>query len=102
MHVSAMKVPEADNGKHPVVVFESQLVQVWNKTTTEFQGPKAVIYLAFHSPVAYSSPENAVLCRIFAKMVDDLLNELSYDAHLAGLDFSLHPTTSGLLVTFAG
>ena len=86
----------------PTIVLDSELVQLWHKTTTEFKAPKAVMYLAFHSPAAYLSPENAILCRIFAKLVDDELNELSYDAYLAGLDFSVRPTTYGFLVSFSG
>lgn len=90
------------NTSPPEIVLETKLLQIWHKTTTEFNSPKAVVYLSFHNPEAYSSPENAVLCRIFGKLVDDTLNELSYDAHLAGLDFGILPTLSGILVSFSG
>jgi len=51
---------------------------------------------------AYASPEAAVLTKVFALLVDDYLNEVAYDAELAGLSFSIRSTTSGFLVSFYG
>ena len=87
---------------HPQIIFESPLVQLWHKTETKFRAPKAVVYLSCQSAEAYQTPEMAVLCRIFTKLVEDNLSELSYDAHLAGLDFGINATTSGFLVSFSG
>jgi len=57
---------------------------------------------AFHCPEAYTTPEAAVLTRLFVKMLDDRLSELSYDAELAGLGYSILNTTYGFLVSFGG
>lgn len=95
-------MPDKHQDAEPEVVFETALVQLWHKTVTKFNTPKAVIYLACESPDAYQSPEKAVQSRVWAKLVEDVLNEISYDAHLAGLDFSLSPTTYGFLISFSG
>jgi hypothetical protein len=51
---------------------------------------------------AYASPEAAVLTKVFALLMDDHLNEVAYDADLAGLSFGMRSTTSGFLVSFSG
>ena len=51
---------------------------------------------------AYASPEAAVLTKVFALLIDDYLNEVAYDAELAGLSFSMRSTVSGFLVSFYG
>ena len=54
--------------------------------------------LDFQSPEAYGSPEQAVMTRLFASLIDDELSELSYDAELAGLRYSVSNSQSGFLV----
>lgn len=51
---------------------------------------------------AYASPEAAVLMRLFVKLLGDYLNEIAYDAELAGLSWGLNTSTSGFLITFFG
>lgn len=51
---------------------------------------------------AYTSPEAAVLTRLFVKLLNDYLNETAYDAELAGLSYGLSNTTSGFRITFYG
>ena len=51
---------------------------------------------------AYVSPEAAVLTRLFVKLLADDLNEMAYDAELAGLSHGLHNTKQGFLLTFYG
>lgn len=51
---------------------------------------------------AYTSPEGAVLTKLFVKLLNDYLNKTAYDAELAGLSYGLSATTSGFRVTFYG
>ena len=84
------------------MVYESELVQLYHKQETSFGSPKGIIYLAFHAPAAYSSPEDAVLTQLFVRLLLDSLNELAYDAELAGLSYNIFGTTTGFLVSFSG
>ena len=43
-----------------------------------------------------------MLTRLFVKLLSDYLNEVAYDAELAGLSWGLNATTSGFLVSFFG
>lgn len=92
----------SDKEKRPAVVHETDLVKLWYKQETSFEAPKAVAYLKFQSPEAYFTPENAVLTRLFVKLLSDKLNEISYEAELAGLSYHVQNTTSGFLASFAG
>ena len=51
---------------------------------------------------AYTSPEAAVLTRLYVKLLNDYLNETAYDAELAGLSYGLSNTQSGFLLSFYG
>jgi Middle or third domain of peptidase_M16 len=48
------------------------------------RGPQAAVFLGFAMPAAYTSPEAAVLTKLFARLLADALNELAYPASLAG------------------
>ena len=74
--------------------------------TWKRHGPLSPIHClcsqAFHCPEAYASPEAAVLTRLFVKLLDDRLSELSYEAELAGLGYSALNTTYRFMITFGG
>eukprot|EP01126_Amoeba_proteus_P026648 TRINITY_DN2639_c0_g1_i7.p2 TRINITY_DN2639_c0_g1~~TRINITY_DN2639_c0_g1_i7.p2 ORF type:complete len:438 (+),score=92.69 TRINITY_DN2639_c0_g1_i7:2077-3390(+) len=53
-------------------------------------------------PIAYSTPRNSVLSRIFTCMVQDSLNEFSYLAKIAGLGYNLTNTKEGLRLSVKG
>ena len=50
------------------------------------------------SPYAYVDPLAACLSTMFVTMFKDALTEYTYDAELAGLDYSLSNTLYGLSV----
>lgn len=86
----------------PTVVVDTPLMRLYHKLDTTFNTPKAVIYLDFQCPEAYSSPDNAVLTRLFVKLLSDYLNEMAYPAELAGLGYVVHNSLSGFTVVVSG
>ena len=68
----------------------------------EFKKPKAMIYMDLATPFAYHSPRSAVYTRLFTAMVEDVLNEYSYEAELAGLHYSLSNTAKGMQLLVSG
>ncbi|KAK3262595.1 hypothetical protein CYMTET_28558 [Cymbomonas tetramitiformis] len=100
----SIKVPKVDANVLcvPKVIRETPLTRLWYKPDTRFQAPKAFIYLDFTSPVAYSSPENSVLTRLFTKMLTDKLNAFAYYAEVAGLGYSVHNTQQGFQIVASG
>jgi len=76
--------------------------QLWHKQDRIFLRPKANIFFAFTAPVCYQSPRNSVLTRLWTNILEDSLNEFSYAAHLAGLEYTLNSSMSGCQLILKG
>lgn len=86
----------------PQKILSTPLVDLWFKQDTEYNLPKNNMYCEFFSPVAYLDPRNTNLLHMFAQLFRDALTEYSYDAELAGLDYSLNNTKYGLTLSVRG
>ena len=76
--------------------------EVWWKLDSVFSKPKANVMLKLVSPLAHASPQHAVLTVLFSRLLEDSLQEYSYDADIAGLRYEVSSAVSGLSVTFSG
>eukprot|EP00808_Paulinella_micropora_P023005 g5315.t1 len=74
----------------------------WWKPDFSYHTPKVVGIVDYLSPVAYRNPEANLLTTLYALLVEDALNEVVYDAELAGLSYSVTPVQKGLQVIFKG
>lgn len=86
----------------PTVLSEGGLHTLYFRADTSFKTPKAVLYLLFNLPESYVSPKSAICTSIIVALVNDALSEVSYSAHLAGLQYSLKSTTRGILLHLTG
>eukprot|EP00873_Tetraselmis_striata_P029260 jgi/Tetstr1/449524/TSEL_036612.t1 len=86
----------------PLVVLETELQKLWYMPDHMFMTPKAYMYVDFTCPEPYSTPEAAVLTRLWIKLLVDYLNSLTYYADLAGLHYSLSNTATGFQVAVYG
>ena len=84
------------------MVQETALLRLWHKPEISFRVPKMVVYLALDLPEAYTSPEAAVLTRLLTLLVDDHLNEVAYEAEIAGCCYTIRATATGIVLSFAG
>ena len=75
--------------REPEVVYESPLSRLHHKQDTQFKLPKMNLLVLFSMPIPHSSPWGYVATSMFVRLCEDELNQFSYDASLAGLDFSL-------------
>lgn len=90
---------------------------MWHKQDTTFKVPRyifpsiwslaeshracrATILVDIITPVAYESPESTVLAKMFARLLQDSLNEFSYDADVAGLGYTLNNSQTGFQVCY--
>jgi insulysin len=65
-----------------------------------FHVPKGHVYFQLTSPEAYESPKNCVLSKLVTEVLKESLNEISYHAEVAGLEYTLDNNTDGLLVNY--
>ena len=86
----------------PVKLKTKTGVELWHQQDRSFATPRADFYVSVRSPVANDSSLHDAYSRLYVAMVNDQLNEFSYPADLAGLDYNLYRHIRGLTVRISG
>ncbi len=86
----------------PEIVYENNNVKGWHLNDNIYDLPKTSISARLKLPTVAESAENFVATKIYARMLKDALNETSYNAALAGLSYSIAPTSRGIDIDFYG
>ncbi|KAM4054774.1 peptidase M16 domain-containing protein [Hirsutella rhossiliensis] len=80
---------------------DSQACTWWKKDDT-FWVPKANVMVSLKNPIVHATAENSVKARLFTELVRDALEEYSYDAELAGLEYTVSLDSRGLFLDISG
>ncbi len=99
-HLTLLENPEIT--ETPIKLVEKDGFTLWHRTNLEFDSPKADIFINIRSPQANNTAANGVAGNLFAKMINDSLNEYSYPAYLAGLDYTLYRNSRGITIKVSG
>jgi len=91
-----------DPAPAPRMIRNDALARTWFKKDDTFWVPKANLIVSFKCPTIYASAESSVKARIFTDLVKDALEEYSYDADLAGLEYNVTLDYRGLLAEVSG
>ena len=75
---------------------------IWYALDASFGTPKADIFLSLRSPISNSSADFYNKTDILVSLIKDLLNEYSYPAYLAGLNFQLYQHMRGITIKISG
>lgn len=86
----------------PQMVVQNNRVQAWFLQDQHFNVPKTHINLRLKLPVVARDARNAAQAHLFAALIQDQLNELTYPATLAGLHHRISANTRGLDIEIAG
>ncbi|KAG5930400.1 hypothetical protein E4U42_001646 [Claviceps africana] len=86
----------------PRIVRNDHVLRAWWKKDDTFWVPKANVIVSLRNPIVFASAENSVNMRVFASLVHDALEEYSYDAQIAGLEFMVSWDTRGLYFEVSG
>lgn len=86
----------------PRIVRNDMLARTWFKKDDTFWVPKANLIISCRNPNIYASAENAVKAKLFTDLVRDALEEYSYDAELAGLQYSVALDGKGIFLDLSG
>lgn len=89
-------------GTVPIQLRDSDSIQAWLLSDTEFRVPRASLRLRLESDLVYTTPEQAVKAQLFTRLVNDELNEYAYPALLAGLGYGLQSGTRGITIRLSG
>ena len=77
-------------------------IDAWYRADQEFNTPRARFYFSLKSPVTNATPRDTVLTEIWIRLLNDRLNESTYPARLAGLEFSIYRHSRGISVRVGG
>jgi insulysin len=77
-------------------------INTWHSPDTHFKTPKANVFFTLRSPLANQSALNTALTALYVKSINEQLNEFSYPAALAGLNYQLYPHVRGVSVRLSG
>lgn len=96
--ITAEGMPE----KQPERIWHAEGGELWFLQDGSFGVPRANLYLALFSASANDSPRTAVLNRLYTQVLNDRLNEVLYDASLAGLSASIYSHARGFSLRLTG
>lgn len=86
----------------PVILRDEPGFSLWHQQDQQFKRPRADIYFALMTHLALASAENAVMLELYTRILNDQMNEMLYDASLAGLNVSLYPHLRGISLQISG
>jgi secreted Zn-dependent insulinase-like peptidase len=86
----------------PVLIVRRGGLELWHRQDPDYPQPRASFYFSVRSPLANDDPVHSVLTELYVRMVRDQLNEFSYPATLAGLEYELYPHVRGFTVKISG
>ncbi|KAK9711990.1 metalloprotease, partial [Basidiobolus ranarum] len=96
------KVPGKEILKRPALICNNGTSRVWHKKDDTFWVPKVNMWFFFRTPLAYDTPSSCVKTRMFTELLRDSLTEYSYDAEVAGINYSLENETEGISLEIDG
>ncbi|KAL3417361.1 zinc protease [Phlyctema vagabunda] len=86
----------------PKLIRNDDLIRTWYKKDDTFWVPKANLYINCRNNLPSVTPENSLKARLYTDIVRDALEEYSYDAELAGLDYSVGSHSHGFEIIVSG
>tara|TARA_R110002049_G_scaffold25549_9_gene89570 strand:- start:5037 stop:7901 length:2865 start_codon:yes stop_codon:yes gene_type:complete len=86
----------------PTVGFESGRQKIWYMPDEEFRVPRGAIYIKFRSNALGHSARQAALAGLYTAVLTDAVNEFSYPARLAGLQFGFYQQARGIDLRLSG
>lgn len=100
LSVEKKEVPEP--AKTPKLIRHDDRVRLWFKKDDRFWVPKATVHATLRNPLVWATPGNLIKTKFYCELVRDSLDEYSYDAELAGLDYHLSANILGLDISVGG
>ncbi|XP_011313568.1 insulin-degrading enzyme-like, partial [Fopius arisanus] len=88
--------------KFPVIIEDNPFMRVWFKQDDKFLVPKVNLIFEFATPLANSDPLSCNLTFMYIELVKDSLNEYSYNASLAGLNWDFTDSKYGASLSVDG
>lgn len=99
--VSLVKIAR-DNPDVPELVLEEARKRIWFAQDEKFRLPKGATYINFRSPMVGQDVEQTAAALLYTAVLKDQVNEYTYPALLAGLNFNLYKHAQGISLRVSG
>lgn len=86
----------------PEKLLSSEGFSLWHYFDNSFGTPKSNLYINLRSPHANDTAKHSVLTSLLVSMIQDELNEFTYPAYLAGLNYDLYSHIRGISIKVGG
>lgn len=86
----------------PRLIRNDSNVRLWFKKDDQFWVPKANLQINLRNPVCGATARSAVLTCMVVELVKDSLDEYSYDAEIAGLEYDIQKRAAGIEIDLSG
>ncbi|KAK7972457.1 peptidase M16 inactive domain-containing protein [Apiospora saccharicola] len=86
----------------PRLLRNDNIARTWFKKDDTFWVPKANLVVSCKNPIIFDTAENSVKAKLYTDLVRDALEEYSYDADLAGLQYNVTLDSRGMFVEVSG
>jgi secreted Zn-dependent insulinase-like peptidase len=86
----------------PTEILKKEGFTLWHQVDTSFSTPRANLYFSVQRAEVNQSAESWLLNSLYISMVQEQLNEILYDAGLAGLSTQIYPHMKGYSVRLSG
>lgn len=98
----ALNAPDrADEPGLPVLLGDKSSYRLWGYEDSYYQVPKAQFYVAVKTPLIVDA-KTAAMADLYVRLVQETLNEVSYEAVLAGLGYSINRRPDGVGFVVSG
>ncbi|MFQ3229393.1 insulinase family protein [Reinekea sp.] len=87
---------------NPQRIATSETTTVWFEQDDQFQTPKVDIHLLLETDFANQSAANRAATSLYLTLVNDALNEVRYEASLAGSGYGISLADNGILIRLYG
>jgi secreted Zn-dependent insulinase-like peptidase len=91
-----------DNPAVPALVSDAERLQVWFRQDSQFRIPKGAMYVSFLSSKVNATAADAAAAQLYLSLLQDAVNEFTYPAVLAGLNFSVYAHARGISLKVSG
>lgn len=88
--------------KKPFLLKNTNKYQVWFKFDDQFSIPKLSMNLFLHLPQSNHDMTSSILTQLYCELYEDKLNDISYYASIAGLNYSINHWRDGILIKLNG
>ena len=94
--------PNAEPQSIPRRLIHRAGLRVWHLQDDSFATPKASLFIAVDSEHAVQSPYHIAMTRLMVDLLLDHLNEFTYPAEIAGLNYNIYAHQGGFTIQLSG